>query len=102
MPATEFSEWSAKNAVTGEATLHWFSIPSRPIFALAGIWRPAADGGAYAFLTTEPNPLVGAIHPKAMPVILDENDHDGWLGGSFDAACALARPYPSQLMAMTG
>jgi putative SOS response-associated peptidase YedK len=24
----------------------------------------------YAFLTTEPNAEVGAIHPKAMPVIL--------------------------------
>jgi putative SOS response-associated peptidase YedK len=28
----------------------------------------------YAFLTTEPNAEVGAIHPKAMPVILTTPD----------------------------
>jgi putative SOS response-associated peptidase YedK len=100
VPATSFSEWSARSAETGKATLHWFSVPSRPIFAMAGLWRPTETGSAYAFLTTEPNSIVGAIHPKAMPVILDEADHEAWLRGSFDEACALAQPYPSQLMTM--
>ena len=58
VPATEFSEWSAKSVITGKATLHWFSVPSRPIFAMAGLWRPTGSGPAYAFLTSEPNPLV--------------------------------------------
>ena len=98
---TEFSEWSAKSAVTGKATLHWFSIPSRPIFAMAGLWRSTESGPAYAFLTSEPNPLVCAIHPKPMPVILHEEDHDRWLRGSFADACELAQPYPSQLMAIS-
>jgi len=100
VPATEFSEWSARRE-GAKQVLHWFSIPSRPIFAFAGIWRPTETGPAFAFLTCEPNPLVGAIHPKAMPVILAEEDHDRWLGGTFEEACALATAYPSQLMAMT-
>lgn len=28
----------------------------------------------FAFLTTGPKPLVAPIHPKAMPVLLDEED----------------------------
>ena len=33
----------------------------------------------YGFLTTEPNAEVGAIHPKAMPVILTtEEERDVW------------------------
>ena len=99
VPATDFSEWSVKQD-GAKQILHWFSIPSRPIFAFAGVWRPTETGPAFAFLTCEPNPLVGAIHPKAMPVILAEEDHDLWLGGDFEAACGLAVAYPSQLMAV--
>ena len=53
-----------------------------------------------AFLTCEPNPLVAAVHPKAMPVVLHEEDYDAWLTGEYDNVCALAAPYPSQLMAV--
>lgn len=45
-----------------------------------------------------PTPLVGAVHPKAMPVILHDEDYGAWLRG--DPAEGLARPFPSQLMAM--
>jgi len=100
VPATEFSEWSEKREGAKQA-LHWFGIPSRPIFALAGIWTKTETGPAYAFLTCAPNPLVGAIHPKAMPVILAEEDHETWLRADFADACALATAYPSQLMAVT-
>ncbi len=37
----------------------------RPIFALAGVWRPTDQGKAYAFRTCEANPLVEAIHANA-------------------------------------
>ncbi|MEZ5708127.1 MAG: SOS response-associated peptidase family protein [Blastomonas sp.] len=77
---------------------HWFSLPSRPVACFAGIWRESDAGQVYAFLTCEPNPLVAPLHPKAMPVILDEADHELWLTGTYDQACALAVPYPSQLM----
>jgi len=45
----------------------------------------------YAFLTTEPNAEVGAIHPEAMPVILPtpaEVEDDGAGRRSFEAAAA--------------
>ena len=65
------------------------------------MWRPLEDGRrAYAFLTCEPNPLVAPVHPKAMPVILHPEDYESWLDGAVDDACALALPFPSQLMAV--
>lgn len=102
VPATRFSEWSAIVGADGKKVLHWFHLPSRPIFAMAGVWRPLEDGGAYAFLTCEPNSLVGAIHPKAMPVILAEDDFDTWLQADYQTVCQLAQPFPSQLMMMEG
>jgi putative SOS response-associated peptidase YedK len=51
-------------------------------------------------LTCEPNTLVGAVHPKAMPVILHPEDHDRWLAAPLAEALPLAAPFPSQLMAM--
>ena len=44
--------------------------------------------------------MVAAVHPKAMPVILHEEDHDRWLDGTMDDVRELAAPFPSQLMAM--
>jgi putative SOS response-associated peptidase YedK len=80
---------------------HWFSLPSRPVACFAGIWRPTKEGHAFAFLTCAPNPLIAPLHPKAMPVILNDEDHDQWLTGDYEAACALATPYPSQLMRLS-
>lgn len=98
VPVTSFCEWEGE---TGSKIDRWFSLPAAPVFAFAGVWRPVGEGAwAYAFLTCEPNPLVAAVHPKAMPVILHAEDYDRWLGGSFDEATALATPFPSQLMVM--
>ena len=47
-----------------------------------------------ALPTCEPNATVGAVHPKAMPVVLDPGDYAGWLSGEYANACALAKPYP--------
>ena len=100
VPATEFEEWSAKpDLVTGKKRAYWFSCPSRPVFAFAGIWRKVDGQPRYAFLTTEPNALIGAVHPKAMPVILDDADYDAWLSAPWDDASRLVAAYPSQLMA---
>jgi putative SOS response-associated peptidase YedK len=33
-----------------------------------------------------------------MPVILHAEDYDRWLDGIYDDVCALAEPFPSQLM----
>ncbi len=96
IPVTRFQEWSGAR---GAKQQHWFSLPSTPIFAFAGIWRDTTDMPVFAFLTTDPNPLVGAVHPKAMPVILHAEDYDRWLTAEWKDAKSLVAPFPSQLMA---
>lgn len=97
VPVTDFCEWEGE---AGAKVARWFSVPSRPIFAFAGVWRPTENGAAFAFLTCEANPLVAAVHPKAMPVILEDEGFDSWLRDGWDDARALACSYPSQLMAV--
>jgi|HubBroStandDraft_6_1064221.scaffolds.fasta_scaffold186345_2 putative SOS response-associated peptidase YedK len=49
----------------------------------------------FAFLTTEPNAEVKAIHPKAMPVILTtQGEVETWLTVPTMDALALQRPLP--------
>ena len=95
VPVTEFCEWEGEK---GAKVKRWFSVPSLPVFAFAGIWRQVENGAAFAFLTCEPNPLVAAVHPKAMPVILQPDDYARWLAAEDDGGRALAQPFPSQLM----
>jgi putative SOS response-associated peptidase YedK len=77
----------------------------RPLAAFAGIWtrwtsvRKLKEGeitaDLFAFLTTEPNAEVGAVHPKAMPVILTEPDEiEQWLTAPTEDALKLQRPLP--------
>ena len=98
VPLTAFSEYGQVRGEDGKLPLHWFDIPSRPIASFAGVWRPAERGAVFAFLTTEPNSVVAPIHPKAMPVILHDEDEERWLSAPMDEALTLAAPYPSQLM----
>lgn len=117
VPTTRFQEWSVEpDPETGKKRPHWFKVPSRPIFAFAGVWRPSELGNVYAFLTCgyadgpEAAPevhkaaaashIVGAIHPKACPVILHEEDYNRWLQAPIDDVLSLACAYPSQLMAI--
>lgn len=99
VPVTSFSEYGQTRGDDGKLPLHWFDVPSRPIFSFAGIWRQTEQGPRFAFLTCEPNSIVGPIHPKAMPVILHDEDEQRWLDGA--AAVELAQPYPAQLMSLT-
>jgi hypothetical protein len=49
----------------------------------------------FAFLTVNPNAEVGAVHPKAMPVILRTAEHmDTWLTAPTAEALKLQRPLP--------
>ena len=75
----------------------------RPLAANLRLCRRVApdwQGKAFAFLTCEPNEIVKPVHPKAMPVVLHDEDFDGWLSSEYDSVCALASPYPSQLLAV--
>lgn len=104
VPFTQFQEWTAvPDPLTGKKKPHWFSIPSREMAAFAGIWRPSEAGPIFAFLTTgyegDPaNHVVGAIHPKAIPVVLHDDDYDRWLNAPVEEALKLATAFPSQLM----
>lgn len=98
VPFTAFSEYGQIRDADGKLPLHWFDVPSRPIASFAGIWRPTPDGAVFAFLTTEPNSVVAPIHPKAMPVILHEEDEMRWLDCPVEQVPDLAAPFPAQLM----
>ncbi|MET0183806.1 MAG: SOS response-associated peptidase family protein, partial [Caulobacterales bacterium] len=90
---------------------HFFTVTDNEPAAFAGIWRPwtgirgtkkaPVDGEhlLFAFLTTEPNDIVGPIHAKAMPVILaGEAAQRAWLEAPVEEALAMQAQYPSDRM----
>ena len=102
VPFTSFSE--NEPLADGSKPPVWFALgETRPLACFAGIWtswtsvRKVKEGETtndlYAFLTTEPNAEVGAIHPKAMPVILTTPDEvETWMTAPLDEALKLQRP----------
>lgn len=98
IPMTAFQLWADNpDPRTGKRRQHSFAVPTEPVFALAGIWRDS-EVVSFAYLSTEPNSLVGAVHSKSMPVILHPEDHETWLSADWNTAQALVEPYPSQFM----
>ncbi len=104
VPFTSFSE----NEVLpdGRRPTVWFAFDEeRPLAFFAGVWtrwtsvRKVKEGETtndlFAILTTAPNAEVGAIHPKAMPVILrDAAEIDHWMNAPIAEALKLQRPLP--------
>lgn len=96
VPVTAFCEWTGAK---GSKQKVWFDIPDNPLFAFAGVWRPVeGETPRFAFLTCEPNEIVGAIHPKAMPVLLTKDNAGTWLNADWPDARKLAKPFPSDKM----
>jgi putative SOS response-associated peptidase YedK len=109
VPLTSFSEYKDTKP---RKTPIWFALSKeRPLAAFAGIWRPwtgvrgtkadPAEGEhlLYSFLTSEPNGIVGPIHPKAMPVILTTpEEYETWLTAPTEEALKLQRPLPDEML----
>ena len=110
VPFNSFSEFN--KAAGGDI---WFALDeTRPLACFAGVWtnwqarsapppwtsvRKVREGETtndlYAFLTTEPNAEVGAIHTKAMPVILTTPEEIKiWMHAPTPEALQLQRPIP--------
>ncbi|MFA4900528.1 MAG: SOS response-associated peptidase family protein [Brevundimonas sp.] len=107
VPFTAFSEPGRDAA--GKYRPIWFKLAGDdpdPLAFFAGIHLQGHTGvrkikagmetiDVFAFLTTEPNAEVGAVHPKAMPVILTQPDEiEMWMNEPWEIAKELQRPLP--------
>ncbi len=102
-PFTSFSELDTRPGAPRNHPI-WFALDAtRPLAFFAGIrttWtsvRKLRDGETtdelFAFLTCAPNAEVGAVHPKAMPVILTRpEDWRHWMNAPAADALQLQRP----------
>ena len=102
VPLTRFAEpCKLDDGSSGNA---WFALSEdEPLTFFAGLWtewegtRRKDEGPmrhiVFAFFTTEPNDVVKAIHPKAMPVILRTGEEQAaWLTQPWSEARKLQRP----------
>jgi putative SOS response-associated peptidase YedK len=108
VPFTSFAE--NEHLPDGRRPPVWFAFnESRPLAFFAGIWtcwtsvRKVKEGETtndlFAFLTTEANKMVAAIHPKAMPAILTTRDEiDIWMTAPIAEALKLQRPLADEAL----
>jgi putative SOS response-associated peptidase YedK len=105
VPFTSFCEYADTKP---KKTPTWFAFDeTRPLAVFAGIWttwhgkrgaksKPIeGEHQLFGFLTTVANVEVGAIHPKAMPVILRTPvEIETWLTAPAEEALKLQQPLP--------
>ncbi len=105
VPWTSFCEYADTKP---KKTPTWFAFSDdRPLAFFAGLWTTwtgvrgtkanpvQGEHTLFGFLTTEANDVVGAIHPKAMPVILTSSEEiESWMAAPADEALRLQRPSP--------
>jgi putative SOS response-associated peptidase YedK len=90
IPVERYAEPERRDGVKRKT---WFDLPHQPIFAWAGLWRPTVEwGDAYSVVMTEACAHVAQVHDR-MPVVLDPDQWDQWLNGSFEDVVQLQRPY---------
>jgi len=95
VPLNAFYEWSGP---VGHRVRHRIWPVSQRLFALAGLWEQWGTGEntveTYTIITCSSSEVLAPIHGR-MPVILDDDDYDGWLR---DARPQLLRPYRGALL----
>jgi putative SOS response-associated peptidase YedK len=91
VPADGFFEWTKAGS---QKVAHYFQQPGGRPFAFAGIAVPAASAAsipadpAAVILTTKASESVREVHDR-MPLIVDPDDFDTWLGPAADPRAAL-------------
>ena len=90
IPVSAFAEAEGPK---GHMTRTWLSLPDRPVFACAGIWRESAEWGpVYSMVMTDAGQATAEVHDR-VPVILKQEDEEAWTAGEPDEAFALCRPW---------
>ena len=99
IPVTGFYEWQV--VANEKRKKPWHIMHSeQPIMSLAGLWERGrtAEGEPFdscTIVTTAANSLMSEIHNSnfRMPVIIDPEHREQWLGGDNDAAMSLTETY---------
>jgi putative SOS response-associated peptidase YedK len=90
IPVSAFAEAEGPK---GQMTRTWLSLPGRPVFACAGIWRDSAEWGpVYSMVMTDPAEATAEVHDR-MPVILAAEEEARWIDGAPGDAFELCRPW---------
>jgi putative SOS response-associated peptidase YedK len=102
--ANGFYEWHTEP--DGKTRTPWYiQLADQPVFAMAGLWDESKPEGApairsFTIVTLPASPLMAQIHNDKLrqPALLTHADCDTWLSGTADAARAVLRQYPDELL----
>lgn len=100
VPMDAFYEWSGEKPPKQPWAIARRDGQEMLVAAIWDGWRDPTNGEVLrtvALLTTDANETVQPIHHR-MPVIIDPTDVEIWLGDDADAAAALMKPAPNDVL----
>jgi len=93
------SQWAEPRGAAGRMVRSWYGLPDEEAFAVAGLWRQAAEWGAvYTMVMTASCAQMDDVHDR-MPVILRRGDWEEWTDNGPEQAFALCETWPDVLTA---